>query len=348
MAGQTGRCAWVRLSYTRHNKIMAFSDNRVKTASVMRKYMESFTYTDCAHGSLDTVSIVLNNSDFWFCKAWMPKKKDRMSASILTKGWNSNGKKKRMRCGMFMVDNVRFTGAPDVCEIGGICAPETSSFRTAERNKSWKKVTLKGIVRAIASKYKLGLKFIGADVNIGTIEQSGETDCDFLCKTVEEYGYGMKLYRTKILIYDKASMEQAKPSGIIHKNQVVGDYGWDTSMSGTYTGAKMRYANEKDKEVTCIVGKGPRWLRVSGSADCISQAKKLALASVNKENESATTFSLTIRGSTRYFATDTVMVRGFGKLSGKYFIDEAEHRIDASGGYTTRLTMHRVLKRITA
>ncbi len=347
MAGQTGRCAWVRLSYIRHRET-AFNDSRIKTAGVMRKYLESFTYTDCAHGNLDTASIVLNNSDFRFCKAWMPKKKDRMSAAIMTQGWDSTGKKKRMHCGTFMVDTVRFTGVPDVCEIGGICAPETSSFRTAERDKSWKKATLKGTARAIAGKYKLGLKFIGADVNIGTIEQHGETDCDFLCKTAEEYGYGMKLYRTKILIYDKAAMEQAKPAGIIHKYQTVGDYDYATSMTGTYTGAKMRYANEKDKEVTCTVGKGPRWLQVSGSADSISQARKLALANVNKENEGATTLSLTIRGSTRYFATDTVMVQGFKKLSGKYFIDEAEHRVDASGGYTTHLTMHRVLKRITA
>lgn len=347
MAAQKGRRACVRLSYTRHKKT-ALSDSRVKTANAMREYMESFVYTDCAHGNFDTISVVLDNSDSRFYKAWMPRKKDRMSASIVTQGWDSGSKKKRMRCGMFMVDTVRFTGVPDVCEIGGICAPETSSFRTAERDKSWKKATLKGIARAIAGRYKLGLKFIGADANTGTIEQSGETDCDFLYKTAEEYGYGMKLYRTKILIYDRASMEQAKPAGTIHKYQAVGDYDYTTSMTGTYTGAKMRYANEKDKEVTCTVGEGPRWLRVSGSADSISQARKLALASVNKENEGTTTLALTIRGSTRYFATDTVMVQGFGRLSGKYFIDEAEHRVDASGGYTTHLAMHKVQKRITA
>ncbi len=347
MAAKTGRHACVRLSYTRGKKAAA-GDRKEKSARTMREYMESFSYTDCAHGNFDTVNVVLNNSDFRFCRDWMPKKKDRMSAAIVTWDWNSNERKKRMRCGMFMVDDVKFSGVPSICEIGGICAPETSSFRTAERDKSWKKATLKSVARAIAGKYKLGLKFIGADVNIGTTEQSGETDCDFLCKTAEEYGYGMKLYRSKILIYDRASLEKAKPAGTIHKYQVVGGYDWSTSMTGTYTGAKIRYANEKDKEVTCTVGKGPRWLRVSGEADNITQAKKIALAAVNKANEETISLTLTIRGSTRYYATATAMVQGFGRMSGKYFIDEAEHTVDTSGGYTTRLVMHKVLKRITA
>lgn len=117
MAAQKGRRACVRLSYTRHKKT-ALSDSRVKTANAMREYMESFVYTDCAHGNLDTISVVLDNSDSRFYKAWMPRKKDRMSASIVTQGWDSGSKKKRMRCGMFMVDTVRFTGVPDVCEIG--------------------------------------------------------------------------------------------------------------------------------------------------------------------------------------------------------------------------------------
>ena len=157
----------------------------------------------------------------------------------------------------------------------------------------------------------------------------------------------MKLYRNKILIYDIAEMENAKPASIIHKYQVTGSYDWKTVMSGTYTGAKIRYMDDNNKEVSCSVGKEPRWLRVSGSAASIGQAKKLASARVNNENRGTTTISLQVRGNTSYFATSVVMLQGFNKLSGRYFIDEAEHRIDATGGYTTSLSMHKIQGRVT-
>ncbi len=342
MGSQKGRQAWVNLSYTRYK-----DGKPVKRAcDVMKEFMESFTYSDCATGSMDTISIVLNNSDSRFNKGWMPHKKDSMSAFIVTDNWKKHNKEK-MCCGTFVIDQIHFSGPPGICGIDAICAPETTSFRTSERDKTWKKATLKGVSQAVADKYKLGLVFKGRDTDIGTTEQSGETDYSFLCRTAEEYGYGMKLYRNKILIYDIAEMEDAKPASIIHKYQVTGSYDWETVMSGTYTGAKIRYMDDDSKEVSCSVGKGPRWLRVSGSAASIAQAKKLAAARINNENRSTTTISLQVKGNTNYFATSVVMLQGFNKLSGRYFIDEAEHRIDATGGYTTSLSMHKIQGRVT-
>lgn len=345
MAADKGRQAWVNLSYMGISK-----GHPVKRGKdVMKEFMESFVYSDCATGSMDTVSVVLDNTDSRFSKGWMPKKKDHMAAFIVTDRWGNNQKKKeKMHCGNFMVDTIRFSAPPSLCEIGAISAPEISAFRTTERERTWKKATLHGIARTIASRYKLKILFKGSDVNVGTLEQSGETDHGFLEKTAESYGYGMKLYRGRIFIYSIAEMESAKPSCTIHRYQVTGGYDWETSMTGTYTGAKIRYTDEKSKEVSCTVGKGPRWLRISESADSIAQARKLAAAKVNNENRGTTTMSLTIRGDIRYYSTSTVVLQGFNKLSGIYFIDKAEHRIDASQGYTTQLTMHKVQKRITA
>jgi len=346
MADKTGRRAWVNLSYTGYRKTS--SGGPVKRArDVMKEFMESFTYSDCATGSMDTISVVLNNSDSRFSKGWMPGKRDSMAAFIVTDNWESC-KKQKMCCGTFIVDKIHFSGPPGICEIGAICAPETTSFRTAERDKTWKKATLKGIAGTIADKYKLGLVFMGRDINTGTIGQSGETDYNFLYKTAENYGYGIKIYRNKILVYDISEMEDAEPVGTIHKYQVTGSYDWETVMSGTYTGAKIRYTDDDGKEISCTVGKGPRWLRVSGSADNITQAKKMAAARVNNENRGTTRISLAIKGSIKYFSTATVMLKGFNRLSGKYFIDEAEHRIDASDGYTTHLSMHKIQGRIRA
>ena len=78
-----------------------------------------------------------------------------------------------------------------------------------------------------------------------------------------------------------------------------------------------------------------------------SPGKKAGSCRVNNENRGTTTISLQVRGNTNYFATSVVMLQGFNKLSGRYFIDEAEHRIDATGGYTTSLSMHKIQGRVT-
>ena len=64
-------------------------------------------------------------------------------------------------------------------------------------------------------------------------------------------------------------------------------------------------------------------------------------------SQATTTLELTIRGNTRYNETDTVRIRGLYRLSGKYFIDQVIHDIDADSGFTTKLTMHKVQKRVT-
>lgn len=339
-----GRRAYVNIIYKRY-KVTSSDDTKKKTAKKLRKYIQAFSYTDNAKNTLDTISITLNNSDFRFCKSWFPRKKDSIISSISVYEENKNKKKNLLKCGMFVVDNPEFSGPPNICCINAICTPVNSSFRTAARNKVWKKVTLKELAGAIAKKYGLGLEFIGSDVNIGTAEQSNENDCDFLCSKALDYGYGVKFYRKKMIIYDVAEMESRKPIATIHKYQLL-DYDWQTNIYGTYTGAKIRYSDDDDKEVSCSVGKEPRWLRITETADSIEQAKKLALAKLNTENESTTTMSISLMGNTKLIAMSTVKIVGFGKLSGKYFIDSANHSVDSSAGYITSLTLHKVQKRI--
>ena len=68
MAADKGRQAWVNLSYMGISK--GYPVKRGK--DVMKEFMESFVYSDCATGSMDTVSVVLDNTDSRFSKGWRP------------------------------------------------------------------------------------------------------------------------------------------------------------------------------------------------------------------------------------------------------------------------------------
>lgn len=341
----------IPLNYARARRAypsITYTRNKKKSAAQMRKFLRTFTFTGVADGEADRIEVALINSDWRWMQNWMPRKKDKVTASIVMKQWKQGQKSKRFPCGAFLVDMLTLTGPELTCTIGATSIPETSSFRATEREKSWKKVTLHEVAKKIASRYRMRLVFDGEDFSVGTIEQSGQTDCAFLTSLCQEYAYGIKMFKGKLIIYSKAKYEKKGVVGTITKRMLL-DFSYEDNLCGTYTGAKMKYTSSGDDEETTVkVGKGNRWLTVSGNADSVGQARRKALAALNTENEKATTMTITIRGNTRYNETDTVRIRGLYKLSGKYFVDQIVQTIDAESGFTTQLTMHRVRKRVTA
>lgn len=343
------RRAYPKLLYTKNGKSSKVIpvDQARHTASQMRRFLKKFTFTGTADGEADRIEVTLINCDWRWMRSWMPKKKDKISASIIMKHWKSGETTRIFRCGTFLIDNLGMSGPELACTVGATSIPETSSFRATERKKAWKKATLKEIAKKIAARYRMKLVFDGEDFSVGTVEQNDQTDCSFLTELCQEYNYGIKMYKGKLVIYSKKKYEEKGVVGTISRRMLL-DFAFETNISGTYTGAKMKYTKaDSDEETVVKVGKGNRWFIVSGDADSIAQARRKALAAVNRENEATTTLDITIRGNTRYNETDTVRIRGLYRLSGKYFIDQVIHDIDADSGFTTKLTMHKVQKRVT-
>lgn len=354
------RRAYPSITYTRNKKISSDkivyngdgkvtpADRKKKSAAQIQEFLRTFTFTGIADGEADRVEVAFINSDWRWMREWIPRKKDKLTVSIIMKQWKKGQKRKKFRCGTFLIDMLTLTGPDLACTVGATSIPETSSFRATEREKSWKKVTLQEVAKKIAARYHMRLVFDGSDCSVGTVEQNGQTDCEFLTSLCHEYAYGIKMFKGKLIIYSKAAYEKKGVVGTITKRMLL-DFCYEDNLCGTYTGAKMKYTSSGDDEETTVrVGKGNRWLTVSGSADSIGQARKKALAALNSENEKATTLTVTIRGNTRYNETDTVRIRGLYQLSGKYFIDQVVHTIDADSGFTTQLTMHKVRKRVMA
>lgn len=340
------RRAYVSILYERKGKTLT-TNQRKTVFEQMRKSTCSFMFTGNASGMADAIELVLSNQDRRWMKNWIPKKKDKITATIKTQYWKNGQKTKKEKCGTFMVDSFSFSLPEDnTCTVEGTSVPESSSFRATERNKKWKKVTLKEVSKRISKKYHMKLFFDGEDFSIGSPEQSGQSDCEFLTNICQSYGYGIKMYRGQLVIYDMAKYEKKAPRGTIYKHQME-SFSWDTSMTGTYTGAKMKYTDSCGKDTTVKVGKGNRWLQINGDADSITQAKRMALGQLNTKNMSAITANITIQGNLNYSDTDTVKLAGLDKLSGKYFIDTVQHKVEAQGGFTTTLTLHRVTRRIT-
>lgn len=343
MNKETPRQASVSVTYQKAKKIGGTNKHPV---AVMSEYNEGFSYTDSASGESDTISITLTNIDLRWANKWMPKKGDKLTATIIEKSWDKAGQKKSFYCGKFCLDDLNYSGPELTCTIGGVSVPEGNAFRSTGRSKIWKKVTLKEISAEIAKRYHFELQYTGETIKLGTIEQNNESDSSFLAKVCQDYGMAIKIYNGKIVLYDKGSFEARKPVATLKKSDLQ-EWNYNATLVGTYTGATIKYTSGKnDKEMKCIVGSGKRMLNLNEKVESLQEAQLKACAKVNRENEKAVTMSVTIMANNRIVAGSTINIEGLYYLSGKYFVDKVTHNISSDGAYTMLLELHKCQKRI--
>lgn len=331
---------------------LKFNGKNVDTS--LKGYLESVSYEDVASGSSDTLSINLHNISKNWIKGWYPKKGDEVAGSIKFLRWNKAGKNKKIFCGHFTLNEIKFSGNPMTVSFECMSAPISESFKTRERNKTWKNATIKEIAREVAERYSLSFAYSGANIKISKLEQS-ENDSAFLYNLCKDYGLSMKVYKKKIIIYDQTAMELKKPVAILNMQNFI-DNDWEAtdSLYGVYTGARIAYKDPDDnKETNIYMGlkgenaKGSRTLKINVTADSIADARRKAAASVNKSNEGATTITGTIWPDVKICAGVTVKIEGFGKLNGKYFVDKSTIELSGSGT-SQKIEMHKCQKRIVA
>ena len=312
-------------------------------------YMETFFYTDCANGESDSIDIkVSNDKKVWNTK-WKPEKGDILTARIQQRNWRNLSGKERKRlvtvnCGTFYIDDLTYSGRPLVCNMGAIASPVHSKFNTETITKTWEKVSVRQIAKKIAEEAGLKLYYDAHDIAIASLEQSDQTNCNFLSSICRDYGLAMKIYSNKIVVLDEEKLEQKKAVATINENGVI-KWTYNSTMEGTYTGAKFSYTNpDDDKTLEVIVGSGSRIKNINVSADNLMEAQLKGIALLNNENKKAETMNITIPADNKIYAGTNVSLKGFGNLNGKYFVDKVKHSIGTN--YTMTLTLRKVQERI--
>lgn len=340
MGKDTPRKAKVNITYTPKGKAAT------RTAATMAEYEEGFSYVDAATGQSDTLSLKVCNKDLRWANKWLPKKGDKMTAKIKLYSWDAAGKDLSFSCGKFCCDDLSFSGPTLVCTVGGVSVPEGQAFRATQRTYTWEKVTIQEIARKIAKRYGLSLHYDAGKITIASMEQNKQTDCEFLNKLCEDYGLYIKVYFGKVIIYDIDRYESKKAVATYSINDFQ-DWSYNTTLTGTYTGATIKYTKgDDDEELTLTVGSGNRMLNLTEKVDSLPDAQIKACARVNKENRQAVTMSATIKANLKIVAGVCIKIKGAYSLNGKYFVDKVTHNIEAEGAYTMALELHKVQTKI--
>ena len=171
------------------------------------------TYTDPAGGEADSLDIAIHDRDRQWTVAWMPLAGDTLEAIIKLSDWEREGDSRALPCGFFILDNFEFSGWPVTGTISAVSVPADGAFRETERTKTWEKVTVQEIGKEIARRAGIALAWDveGAHFTIQSIEQSGQTDCDFYMELCDTYGYTMKVYAQKIVVFDREAYKNKEP-----------------------------------------------------------------------------------------------------------------------------------------
>lgn len=322
--------------------------NGKNISSRLADYLSAFSYVDESSGSGDDITITINDRDHKWIGEWMPEKGDIIGAEIQLDNWTKDGDMQKLSCGAFTIDDISFSGYPIRLNLKAIATPANSSFRERERTRIWENITLERMARTISDWYGLGLYYEASSIVIGQIEQKEQDDCKFLYEMVTRYGYAMKIYKSKIVIFDEAIYERRKTVATLNPESIERSWSWKTRLDKTYTGAKYEYTDhDADLIYTVDVGGGDRILKISDSATSLAEARIITLAKINDANKNDTTMSATLTlANPKIIATSCVDITGFKKLDGKYYVTKVGWEISGSG-VKQQLTLRKIKDRFT-
>ena len=223
---------------------------KIDKASVTSDLIDSVTYTDVAHGSADSVEFTLDNSDGAYYKS-LPGKGSKVKIVIQTKNWKGiTGKKSvRISTGRMYVDSVSASGPePESVSVTALSKPSYGDFSAWEQHHTYRSTTAKAILKKIAKRNKMTLKYYGPKIKIKKIKQDEATDSDFAVDLCERYGLRIKIYNEKLIVYSAKKYARKKAVKTIKKKLAGSGFEYTTDIQGAYTVATNTYQDKKKKK----------------------------------------------------------------------------------------------------
>jgi phage protein D len=219
---------------------------------------------------------------------------------------------------------------------------------TVLNNHAWDSASIKKIAETIAKKSKLKLRFESSyNPVIKRVEQNDTPDVSFLYELCQSNGLAMKVYANTIIIFYEPDYEAMDPVRIITEEDVINWSAKTTFTDTGYDGCLIQYTHHRKGKTPKFTfwapghKSGPKVYKINERAENLAEAQRLAKAKLRELNKTEYTISITMIGNTKLYATQTVMIDGFGRFNGKYYIDKIEHKLP---GYQITMDLHKCLE----
>lgn len=316
---------------------------------ISNELVNTVTYNDNATDTIDDISIELKNTSKKWLSEWAPLKGDEIKFGIFTENWSCENDNHKLNCGIFIVDEVDYSGRPLIIAIKGLAIPKDIEFTETLRNRKWQNVSIKRLASDLVSKYNFDLVWdTNKNIIIESIEQSNVTDSSFLKDTCKKYGFSVKTYSNKIVIYHEGEYEKKTSVLKVKESDVEGWTLKNTINDTGYTEVVLKYSSDNYSEtkrefIYRLPGKKySKGLKINETVNNYAEAEFIAKAKLREKNKQEYTMNLQLKGNTKIVACNCIDLEGFGIFDGKYFIDKISHSV--GGGYKVSMDIHKVLE----
>jgi phage protein D len=326
----------------------------VDISADMNKYLLSMTYTDHEEDKTDDLQISLDDREGVWLQGWLTaeEKGAQISAVIIQKNRDSDGKDGVLDCGVFEIDTLDGGGPPATASIKATSLPYSSTVRTELKTRAWENIKLSAIANEIAGKNGLTCMFLSSfDPLYTRREQMQISDIVFLQGLCKNAGISLKVSGNIIVLFDEADFESKPEIREIERGKAdVISYRFGTSTNDTkYAKCHVSYTDPQKGE-TIEYTYTPRdadpegqTLEINEKVNDREEARQLAMKRLRQKNKAEFSAEFTLVGDTSIVAGVTVKVIGYGMFDGKYIVETATHGVTASG-YTLQVKLRRVLE----
>ncbi|MCH5207535.1 MAG: SH3 domain-containing protein [Oscillospiraceae bacterium] len=276
----------------------------------------------------------------------------KISAVIVRRNWNSDGKDDVLDCGQFELDSVDVSGPPATLTIKGTSLPYSSTIRQTLKSKSWENISLSGICQQIAGRNGMTCMFESRNNPKYTrVEQYQTSDIAFLKTLCHNAGCSLKVTNNILVIFDQEEYESKATVRTIKFGEKGGytKYKLSTGANDQYASCRVSYTNASGNVISATAyvedykdGEDNQCLEVHQKVESIAEAQALAHKLLRLHNKYEFEASFTFPGDTTLVAGNAVMLEGFGAWNGKYMIKQSKHSISSSG-YTTQISLRKAL-----
>lgn len=274
-------------------------------------------------------------------------------ATFERENWD-DGHGDSLDCGQFELDTVMAQGPPDTVTIKATSLPFSQTARQTKKDKAWEAYKLSGIASEIGGNAGMTVMFESdTDIQYQRTEQKAESDIAFLSRLCHDAGLSLKITNNIIVIFDQAKYEAAEPIQTITK----GDGSYTRHSLSTekanveYASCRVSYTTPEGNLIEGVAklsdydpeAKGNQQLEIKAKVADIGEAQLLASKHLRYHNKFQKKAQFSFPGNPDLVAGICMQLKGWGPWDGKYIIREAKHQLTNSSGYTTTVSLRRVL-----
>lgn len=328
----------------------------------IQPYLLSISYTDNEEDESDNLQIKIQDRDDIWLQHWLEDvilaasaEELAMDVVFVRENWNSDGSDAVLPCGEFELDSVTCAGPPNTISMKGTSLPFSSQIRQTVKCKAWESYTLSGIAQEMAANGGMTCMYESdSDPYYERVEQIDMSDISFLSHLCHDAGISLKATNHIIVLFDQKKYEALPEVRTIRRyDGSYKTYQLNTASADTqYASCRVSYVNPENGQ--CIEGiakvedynsedTNNQQLEITAKVASADEAKSLAEKNLRLHNKYCRQASFTLPGDTTLVAGVTVKLARWGGWDGKYIVKQAVHKLD-SGGYTTQISLRRVLE----